>query len=721
MISKNLYFKLIKQDLQKRIWCPVLIFIGYFLLLEVRLLMMLDKIESNPYYAKLYSGIEGYVAKEFFGTNTAVYALTGCCAAFLCAMSGFSYLHSKTQLDAYHSLPVSRTQLFISKYVSGILCFIIPYALHTFASVGICAGKGILSAAAFGNAMDAVGVTLLVFLLSYAVFIMAVCLTGNMIISTLASAVLFCYSTIWACLMEALFVQFFETYPAIYDNNKSVYERFWAFSPCSMLIKLFTQHTAEAHADEWFRYNGGYLWVIAAAAVVCTGIAFVLYRLRASEAAGKAIAYHWAEPVIKTGLVIPAAFYTGVLFRDIVETDSRNVWYLFGVIFGYLIFALLLEAIFRLDIKSALHHKRQLAFNAACVALIFIVFRYDAFGFDTYVPESAELESCAVSIEGLMATAPAEIVDRGYYYSYYAGGDVDDYRMENVKLQGNGSVMELAVKAAAEWDRYLKTHNEEQAGDEDASYRSILFGYNLKNGKSVYRRYMIDITDAEMMELLAEVFNDSSYKTGTNVLLSEGVKKDYEKLYCMGRFKEQVMDMTPALQTKLLETYREEYMELDFFTVLEACPVGGISLMTREEYDYCEKDDYYFSRANVSLIYPQFTKTIALLKENGFDIYETLSDEEINSVKVEYYAEREDEYGTYYDLVYEADIDDVLQRRQVLEAVLAANCAQQVTSYADLVDKDIQVYINDNSDSGGLYYYQFKKDMVPEFIDERGE
>lgn len=39
MTSRNLFFKLVRQDFRKRIWCPVLIFITYFLGLEVRLLM----------------------------------------------------------------------------------------------------------------------------------------------------------------------------------------------------------------------------------------------------------------------------------------------------------------------------------------------------------------------------------------------------------------------------------------------------------------------------------------------------------------------------------------------------------------------------------------------------------------------------------------------------------------------------------------------------------
>ena len=30
MTSRILFFKLIRQDVKKRIWCPIVIFLGYF-------------------------------------------------------------------------------------------------------------------------------------------------------------------------------------------------------------------------------------------------------------------------------------------------------------------------------------------------------------------------------------------------------------------------------------------------------------------------------------------------------------------------------------------------------------------------------------------------------------------------------------------------------------------------------------------------------------------
>ena len=124
MTSRNLFFKLVRQDFRKRIWCPVLIFITYFLGMEVRLLMETEKFlvdGGECIYGGVSCDIVVYVSHLFFGREAWMIAVVTCGVAFLCGISGYAYLHSRTQLDTYHSLPVSRTQLFWSRYVSGIM------------------------------------------------------------------------------------------------------------------------------------------------------------------------------------------------------------------------------------------------------------------------------------------------------------------------------------------------------------------------------------------------------------------------------------------------------------------------------------------------------------------------------------------------------------------------------------------------------------------------
>lgn len=705
MTSKNLFFKLIKQDFQKRIWCPLLLFIAYFVAMEVRMLMMFDRIKEG-WYADYYTDLLSYTEKTFWGTDIKIISIFTCFAAFLCAMSGFSYLHSKIQLDMYHSLPVNRIQLFISKYISGILWHIVPFVIHTFICMGIAAGKGAFSYGVFVSAMKFIGVTLIIFLLTYAVFIVAICLTGNIVISMIGSVVLFFYSMMISFLVEMMYDRFFHSFTYSYTTTEML-GRFWSFSPCAMLIKLF-ENDRNIYG-EYFKYNEAYLRIIAAGIIVYTLLAFFLYWRRASEMAGKAIAFSWMEPVLKTLIVIPLAFYSGLFFEETASGDS-DIWYLFGIVFGYIILALVTETIFRFDIKSAFMHKRQFIFNAVCVMLIFIAFKYDIPGYDEYVPEETKLVSCSVSINELMSTAPT-IYGRGYYIY----NDATRYRMENVKIQGNQNVILLAQKAAADTYSYDEITDDE----ERQKYRTINFGYNLKNNKTVYRKYMIDITDKETMELLGCVFDDEAYKAGINIILNEGWKKEYKKIYCTGSFRYAMLDMTPELQEKLLEVYREEYLELDFSTVLDTYPVGSIRLFTQEDYDKAIEwgmfNDKYDNGIDGCLVYPQFVKTIALLKENGFDMQEKISPDEIDYIKVERRVEnRENKYITY-DYVDVAEVKDADEKERLLDIIFTSEYEWQVGSYTDFFDDEFKVYIYlKSSGKRMLTEYKIKKGMVPE-------
>ncbi len=430
MISKNLFFKLIKQDFKKRIWCPILLFIAFFLFLEVPMMM---RMESIVRYPKSYSyDIGTYVRDYFFGADAVIMAVAVCAVAFLCALSGYAYLHKRTQLDTYHSLPVSRTQLFWSKYLSGILQFLLPFLTHVLICAGIAANKNAFSMETVPFMVSYIELELIIFILAYSVSVIAAGLTGNMIISILGTGVLFSYSMILSALKLAMSSRFLKTY-VIYGkriNNSLIDEKIWCFSPLSMIIKLFSypgRATAEV-TDELFKYDDTYAWVLIAAAIAYTLAAYIIYLKRPSEAVGKTIAFPAMEPVIKTLIVIPASFFCGIFFSETAVGSDR--WFLFGLIFSFVLLCILMEIIFRLDFRGLLMHKRQFLLNGACVMLIYLIFRNDVLGFDTYVPADDQLQSCAVSIEQLMP------LSRDIYLEnsgrLYIGAD--EYRMINMEI-----------------------------------------------------------------------------------------------------------------------------------------------------------------------------------------------------------------------------------------------------------------------------------------------
>jgi hypothetical protein len=661
---------------------------------------MLENILGNPLDYR-YSVAEYF--NGYFLTNIRVIDLIVVFfAAALCAISGFSYLHSKTQLDTYHSMPVGRLKLFASRYVSGVLVFFVPYVVHMLICLAIAGSRGAYESGSVGKFLQCIVARLAVFMVVYAASIVAVCLTGNIVISMIAVVVFFCYSSVLSLLVSELLSHFMLTFTSY------GYKGAWAFSPLDMVIKLYTgaSDNGSLLSTNSANCNIGYLPAVIAGTAVYTVIGALLYKRRACESAGKAIAFKWAEPVVKTACVIPVAFFSGIFFDSLISTsDSADNWYIFGLVFGYVIVALVLEVIFRMDIKGIFEHKKQFVFNAVCTVLIFVVFKYDILGYNTYVPDDSELQSCSVDLY---------VVNDASIYGRFTNGDgfnIDDtdYCMERMELKGNPSVTELARRIA------VGSYNE----DEEANYKPIIFGYNFTNGKKVYRRYYVNIKDEETMRLIADVFDDTDYKAASLPMLDEELKVDYGIVSCVGKFNSDTLALTPKLSAELLEAYRTDYQGLSFETVLNTYPIGAISLT--KPYDDEASSKFGYVSTSELVIYPEYTNTINWLKENGFDINFILTAEDVSSITATHYTDRDWEYGSYSSSYEDIEITDPEQISEILENIITNDwrwLVDQYTDFFDDYDDYYLLYIDTYENFGCDFTYYFVKGYVPSFLEQ---
>lgn len=710
MTSKNLFFKLIRQDCKRRIWFSVLTFITFFLALEVFMTMRLGEIGSRPkefdFTAAEY--VENYVLGKAGVTSHIVMCV--CAMAFLGAFFGFGYMHKRAQTDTYHSMPVGRGTLFWSRYLSGVVQFLTPFVLHVLICVGIAAGQGCYTPGILSNALWFIVMELLIFLLVYSVCIAAVCLTGNIVVGMLTAGCMFCASSLLALLKEMLFQTFFCTYITFSETETL------AFSPLGMLGKLADRMNAGMNAEGVLDYGlvWTYLRVFLPAAAVYAMAAYVLYRCRASEACGRAIAFGAAEPVMKTVILIPAALYSGLFFGQLSSEQQFFGWFLFGAVFGFVVLGLLLEMIFRMDIRGIFGHKKQFVFNGVCLALLILIFAKDVLGFNTYVPLDTQLQSCAVSINDVMdVTRTVRKNSRYERHTSYMMTSAMEYRMDSMQIQGNPSAMALARKAAKEGLRY--TYYNEEAGspeyqrlwEQQKDYCDIVFGYQMLDGRQIYRRYVIDLADAGTRALLDEIFQDYDYKIGSSPVLNSGWSEEYIQAYCRSSFNTGEVGLTPGRQAKLLETYQSEYIRLTLADVMTTYPVGSMTFLTKEDVEEFSRYGYV---EGAYLIYPQFTETIALLKEYGFDYYEGVAVETISEIRV--YAGWGDDGNivlSYTDKEQIAQLLDSIVSGMINEGNRA--CSKEL--YEDSVYCSIIGAVA--AAEGGNYYY-FKKDRIPDFV-----
>ena len=108
MMSGISFIRLIWENIRHRGWFAALSAIVLFLLMPVYAMLYLDgqgifqnEVNITEYIQEAFSGLIN--GNTFIPLGAAIFAL-----AMLAAMSGFAFIHSREQLDFYHSLPLRR-------------------------------------------------------------------------------------------------------------------------------------------------------------------------------------------------------------------------------------------------------------------------------------------------------------------------------------------------------------------------------------------------------------------------------------------------------------------------------------------------------------------------------------------------------------------------------------------------------------------------------------
>ncbi len=689
MTSKSLFFRRIKQDLHQRVWFPVILFIIAFLVMELPLVSELDRLKDKLNAAEQ---MKAYLIEFFTIVNP--FSVVTCVAAVFCAISGFSFMHSARKLDTYHSMPVKREQIFWQQYVYGILYYVIPMAIHTVACLGIGAAMGAFSVEVLGNMAWFMLIQTVFYVLFYAVAVTAVCLTGNMVISVLGCCVLVAYSWILFGLKTALYDTFFDTY--FYNQAGSI----WAFSPIHLIANMISD--ADYVDEELFvysKYTIHYVKMLIQTAVY-TLVALWLYRKRPTEAAGKSIAFGFAEPVIKTMVMLPVAVVSAYLFNNLIVDDGRYGWYVFGGIFGFVLTCLVMEAIFRQNPREVFEHPKQLVINGVIVAVIFIVFRFDVFGYDYYMPMN--VKSYAISVYSMNTI--------GMYSENHRF-----WCLENMELAPSDNIAKLVEQAIEDSDAAHNLYDTEQMSTDEVHYISLYVKYQLENGEVVYRSYLLNLFHESTQQLLEELYNTEEYKLGVYPILSDGWKKQYNFIDVITAYAEDSFALSEEKMAKLIETYQRELKALTYEEIWNESPVAELRFerrtSTNNYNNYCYEDGYK--------IYDSFTQTIALLEGYGCIMESVLPTEMITSIEVEDWTIENSDNNGEVDKVMRVTYthEDFAKLEEIMENVVSSRLANDFNPdlYNYLLNVEVTFMLNEKEYTRN---FDFKQGCIPAWLRE---
>ena len=319
---------------------------------------------------------------EFAEAMRAVNTIVGSLMAVVWGCGCMSYLNSKSNVHFYHSIPMTRTKLYIYESLVKFVSYVMPLALATLLSIFIMGARVMWDWWVVGIQLSGFVYAVAYFFLYYCIMVFAASFTGTVFSRILnAGLVVFLPSAILACLAVIF------SYRAVYSSYD------WALEVAGRI--LFPVRTVITVVGEDVNVSLELLLAVVIGLVLWF-IGALIYKFRKSELSGTPVISKVAAGVIKYTCMFCASVVGGMFFEAIARGTG---WFICGALTGALLAMMLINTILT---KSAKQMFRGLpGFGAFCAAFVavFILFGIDLAGFDRYVPAPSFVNYVHVSMD----------------------------------------------------------------------------------------------------------------------------------------------------------------------------------------------------------------------------------------------------------------------------------------------------------------------------------
>lgn len=354
--------------------------------------------------------MDPYDTKEFFivflTDGSPVIALI---YAIIAAMCVWGYLYNQRSISTYHSIPVTRKELFFTTFLSGLSIMLIPLIICGTIMVLLtsCIGAGAIKWALIAF-LGTVGE----FIVFFSVATFTVHLTGNII----ALPIVYFAINFIAPALEALIQNFAErlVYGLLFDYRG--YLRF--LSPVMNLSFAVNAHRvkdSEGIIVVDGIENAYIIAIYTVAAILLSLVSYFLYSRRKSERTGYLAMFDIVRKAFHFIYTLLFATAISVVIYEILMIDNYyNIVYnpaLFFiveavcVVVGYYTGYMIIEGTARVFKK-----KRLVGLAAWIVAslAVIILLSKDVFGIGSYIPDVSEISEATLMVDGGMFEMDSE-------------------------------------------------------------------------------------------------------------------------------------------------------------------------------------------------------------------------------------------------------------------------------------------------------------------------
>ncbi|MGN1030224.1 MAG: DUF6449 domain-containing protein, partial [Butyricicoccaceae bacterium] len=582
--------------------------------------------------------------------------------AVLAAISIYSYLHSRQQIDFYHALPVSRGRLYAAKYLTGVLIILPAYGIgHVLRCIVVCGyGYGSLLS---GLVLDPLLSIIVGFLLVYTISVLCMIVCGNTLVAILVMFWAHFGVGLAAIIGSSLIEEF---YPTAVLDGQMLSAAITKLMPIAYMLKLSDYgYLLFEFASGAAVYTGSasnaidVKWYLAGTIVTILLIAlgYVLSRHRKSESAATAIAFRGLRPPLSVLIHAVLTAGGGVL---LITTYRFSIpVFALGAVIGALLAHCAVEIIYEMDFSGIKNGWKEFAVYAVIAAAVLTGMNLDITGFNTRIPDREDVVGVDLKAENKSWSAEAFEAQRSFIEDYLWDDEENPFPAGHsfaplTTAENINSVYQLANLGVEHGAGRVDWYN--------GSYGIYTVEFKLENGRIFRRKYSIpgEQQDAfdEVSAVAGRMRASKEYRetrqainlvdpSKVSVLATESIVsmnsdfwafdgrtqlQEYEDIKLAEKLGLAHLTRDPEQIQTILETLREEFQTLtpDYarthqpLLVLHTMDADDEAVFRSADHmNYTEEEviammrNAYGAHRNLQNIpvYPCFTKTIALLEQ----------------------------------------------------------------------------------------------------------
>ena len=553
--------KLFKEEYKKYIWASALSCIFYIFAKIVPPLLEFSSIpedlEQNIKLDRLIS-INSYLTVNN-GFNKFITALL----AVIVGTAIFSYLHNRKKVDFYHSLPISRNNLFITKYILGILIVVPIMILIQLLSYGILSVILKENITGVKDVFEAIAFDTVFFISIYSFVVFSNIIAGNTIIGVLLSGIIINLGTIITAIIISLGEVFFR---GVYLNYLLDYQI--KYNPIICYFSLQNNKEFEPAVNISFSKINLLITHIIITIIIAI-ICWLLFKVRKSEKSNICLSFKYAKTILKYLGVCIGSILMGLIFYTVTY---KNFSLYFGVILGSIILHCIVEIIYDFDFRAMFKNWYSIIGCAIISCVIIFTFQFDLFKTQQYIPSINKISNIDINNTSGIANS------------------INDVENDEI-IEIITALHQISVKNY-DFKNNINTNNN--------IIGTFRVTYNLKNNLVVKRDlYIYD----ESLDLLKQLMNNEEYiQKAFPFLYDTNVLKNNFTLQIYNNANNSIYVTDYEKYLKLMEVLKKDIEQNGIYN--DAKPKFAIHLEILSNDNYNSYDYYYIN------IYDTYTNTL---------------------------------------------------------------------------------------------------------------